>query len=254
MPETPEQIYDRRLTNATGLRAAVHSRWSLLGNFRLVFAILAIVGLWQEWQEPATAWKTVLLTGVLGFIVVALQQRRAGRIRDMLDTAIAVNQRALHRLHHAWEHLPIPPESGADRTHPYAWDLNIVGEASLAQRIGTPATSQGWRSLYHSLLDDRTIEDLQARQLAVLELAGKLNLRQRAEAAAAEEIPDALPLETWAVGQNHLDTRAWLRWAAVIGPIAVIACIVLTALGVVPWVVVLIPVTFNTLVFMLAGH
>lgn len=253
MPETPEQTYTGRLTRAAALRDLAHRRWSLLGNIRLVFAILAIVGVWQEWQNPATIWKTIMLTGVLGFVVVALQQRRARLVRDRLDIAIAINQRSLHRLHHAWDHLPMPPESGADRTHPYAWDLNIVGEASVAQRIGTPVTSHGWRTLYGTLLDDRTSSDLQARQLAVMELAGKLDVRQRVEAAAADDIPDALPLETWSVGPNLLDSRAWLKWAAVLGPAGVILCAALTALSIVPWVVMLIPITFNTLVFMLAG-
>lgn len=253
MPESPEMIYTTRLRNAATLRDSAHRLWSLLGNIRLALAIIAIIGAWQQWTNPGVIWQLALVVGGVGFITLALQQRSVRVRRNVLDSAMAVNERALARFHHAWSELPAPPGSGVDRTHPYAYDLNIVGEASLARRIGTPATSHGWQALYASLLNDGDGRDISDRQAAITELAAKLDLRQNVEAVAREDIPDAAPLEAWSSGESVLRNRAWLRWGAIIGPIAVLLCAVIVGVGAAPWPILLIPITFNTIIFMTAG-
>lgn len=255
MPDSPAVVYARRIESATGLRDAAHRRWSLLGNFRLLAAVITVVGFWQLWSDGGTGWMLLALAALLAFVVLAIQQRQAGLVRAIYDARITVNRRATSRLNHEWGEVPLPPDSGADRTHPYAHDLNIVGPASVAQRIGTPATSHGWGSLYDALLTDRVLDDLQGRQLAVSELGHKLDLRQDVEAVAlgTESIPDAEPLIAWAREDAWLGHRQWLRWLALVGPALVILCVVLFALGVVPWVIVLIPITLNALVFLAFG-
>src|SRR5690606_6206623 len=113
-------------------------------------------------------------------------------IRNMHESRITVNDRAMARFNHTWSDLPGPVEPDIDRTHPYAFDLNIVGPASIAQRIGTPATSHGWSALYDALLTDRDLDDITGRQQAITELSTKLDLRQDVEAVAlgSESIPD----------------------------------------------------------------
>ncbi len=255
MPDTPASTYAQRLNDATELRNQAHRRWSLLGNVRLLAAIVTIVGLWQLWDNASTAWTLVTLVGLMAFIVLAVQQRSAGLIRNKHEARITVNQRAIARLNHTWDELPTPPESGADRTHHYAHDLNIVGPASVAQRIGTPATSHGWKALYAALLTDRNLSDLDDRQKAIAEVAPKLDLRQDVEAVnfAGESIPDATVLLEWSRQPDWLKNRQWLRWIALIGPGLVILCAILFALGIIPWAVILLPVTLNTLVFVAAG-
>ena len=255
MPDSPASIYEKRLHDATELRDQAHRRWSLLGNVRLLAAVVTIIGLWQLWENANTGWMLVTLAGLLAFIVLAIQQRQAGLIRNMHEARITVNQRAIARLNHEWDDLPTPPESGADRTHHYAHDLNIVGPASVAQRIGTPSTSHGWSALHTALLTDRDLHDLTDRQEAITELAPKLDLRQDVEAVSfgTEVIPDATTLLKWARQPDWLRDRPWLRWIALIGPGLVILCAILFALGIIPWAVILLPITVNTLVFVAAG-
>ena len=253
MPETPLSIYTARMLVAQTARDSFHRRWSMLGNARLLAAIILIVALWQYWSERGMPWIATAVAAAIAFIALALQQRRARETRDRHEAMRAVNERSLLRLHHAWSDLPAPAEADVDRTHPYAWDLNIVGEASLAQRIGSPTTSHGWKALYSSLLDDRVDPDLVGRQAAVVELAAKLDVRQAVEATAAAAIPNSTPLESWAAGTSILARPGWLRWLALIGPAGVLICAVIVVLGYAPWAILLIPITLNTLVFMTAG-
>ena len=255
MPSSPATVYIKRLEAAKELRDQSHRRWSILGNVRLLAAIVGIVGLWQLWSAGGTGWMMLTVAGLLAFVVLAVQQRHAGLIRDMHEARVTVNERAISRLNHQWHDLPLPVETKVDRTHPYAHDLNIVGPASVVQRIGTPATSHGWASLYDALLTERDVGDLTERQIAIRELGPKLDLRQDVEAISlsAEAIPDAAPLLTWAREPDWLSTRSWLRWLALVGPALVMLCVVLFALGVVPWGVILLPMTLNALVFVAVG-
>ena len=255
MPDSPASVYQHRLGNATILRDRAHRRWSLLGNVRLAAAIIAVIGVWQMWDEAGTFWPLVTLAAVLAFVVLAIQQRRAGLVRDMHNARITVNQRAINRLNHTWSELPDPMDAGVDRTHAYAHDLNIVGPASIAQRISTPATSHGWSALFQALLTNRSPIDITRRQQAIHELSTKLDLRQDIEAVSldAESIPDADPLLTWARAEDWLRDLEWLRWFALVGPALVILSVLLYVVGVVPWAVILLPVTINALVFALAG-
>lgn len=255
MPDSPASVYAARLEEATDRRDQAHKRWSLLGNVRLAAAIVTIVGLWQMWNSDGTAWIVLTLAGLGAFIALAVQQRQAGIVRDRHESRITVNQRAINRLNHNWSDLPSPAESGADRTHPYAHDLNIVGPASISQRIGTPATSHGWSGLYEALLGNRDLVDISERQQATRELAAKLDLRQDVEAISlgTESVPDAASLLEWAQAERWLRDRQWLRLLALIGPALVIISVVLVAFGILPWVVILLPVTLNAIAFGLAG-
>lgn len=255
MPETPASTYADRLQLATTLRDQFHRRWSLLGNIRLVAAIGAIVGIWQLWNDGGTGWLVFAIVAVLAFIVLAVQQRQAGIVRNTHEARIIVNQRAISRLNHDWNDLATPPDSGTERTHAYAHDLNIIGSASIAQRVGTPATSHGWKALYDALLTDRELTDLPTRQAAINELGSKLDVRQDVEAVGldAESIPDANPLLAWSRSDDWLRDRTWLRALAQIGPGLVVLSAVLFALGFVPWIVILLPVTINAFAFLATG-
>ena len=254
MPESPQSTYTTRMQNAEVARDAANRRWSLLGNLRLGAALIVLVALWQSWAVREMPWMITAIVAAIAFVVLALQQRSARELRDRHEAMRAVNARSMTRLQHAWSDLPVPPDAHVDRTHPFAYDLNIVGEASLTQRIGSPVTTHGWKSLYASLLDEETVVDMESRQLAVIELADKLELRQRIEATVMDAIPASEPLEKWAAASSVLDRRSWLRGVGIIGPVVVIICAVIVALGLAPWPILLIPITFNTIVFMSAGR
>ena len=120
--------------------------------------------------------------------------------------------------------MPWVPEVSPD--HPYADDLDIVGRASLFQLLDTTATRMGRETLAAWLLAPADPMVATARQGAVAELAPLLDLRQEIELrgrAASGIETDPEPFLAWAEDPHGLGDRAWLRWVAWLGPIAVVA-------------------------------
>lgn len=229
--------------------------WSMLGNLRLVFAVLAVVGGWQWWQHRSSLWGLAALIGALTFVWLAARQRRIGGIRDAAAAIVTVNQRAIERLQLNWDALPLPPDVRVDASHPYARDLNIIGKASIVQRIGTPGTQHGWQALYESLLTDRDTGDVPARQGAINELAGHLPLRQAVESAGARhhDVPDPQRLLDWAESEPWLKYHPLLRLVSVIGPALFIASALLWTIGTLPASAMIPPLLLNGLVFFAFG-
>ncbi len=222
----------------------------------MALIIVAALAAWQWWGERATAWGWAIVIAIGAYVVLVPVQRGVRGRRDLASRMVRVNERALGRLEQRWDDVPLPPDANVGREHPYAWDLNILGRASVVQRIGTPVTRHGWDALHASLLEDRDLADLAARQAAVEELAGNVELRQQVEAAGLrtdEELPEPEVLVRWAGDEPWLRRRPWLRALAWIGPLALLTLAVLWALGVLPAIWMVAPIVLNTVVFTLFG-
>jgi hypothetical protein len=235
----------------------VQCRWNLIANIRLVgFVGLAGIG-WLIWRDGTLlliALEVLIAGTVVGLVV---QHRRLGRDRDALQRLADINARSRDRALLAWDAVPAPPPSGTDRTHAYAYDLNIVGPASIAQRIGSPTTRHGWSQLYAWLLASSPSSDVANRQRSVRELASRLDLRQRIEATGRSvdgEIPDPAPFLAWAEGPALLRDRAWLRVVSIVSPILLLVLMLVQALGIVSYPFWLIPLTLNVVVFQIVGR
>lgn len=231
-------------------------RWNLIANVRLVgFLALAVVG-WLIWrdQDPLLIALEVLIAAAV--VVLVVQHRRMRLVRDGLQRLVDVNARSRDRALLAWDSVPVPPPSGTDRTHAYAYDLNIVGPASIAQRIGSPTTQHGWSHLYAWLLTSSSAPDAAQRQAAVHELSSRIDLRQQVEATGRRidgVIPDPGPFLAWAEGHSLLRDRAWLRIVSIVSPVSLIILIALQTLGIMPYPLWLIPVSINVIVFQIVG-
>jgi len=258
-PSTPADTYRQRHDAFAAERDRVHGRWSLVANLRLVgFVVFAIV-MWQVLFVRATAalW---LLAAAVALVVIALVIYH-GRLRverDRLARLVDVNVLADHRLALAWDELPMPPDAGTAHAHAYAYDLNIIGRASVEQRIGTPATQRGWATLRSWLLAPASTEDIAERQAAVAELAVEIDQRQDVEAAGhlpgnGGIIGDPTDLLAWAEGQIWLRSRSWLIAISWISPLALIVLIVAQVIDIVNWPWWLIPVTVNVILSHLIG-
>ena len=176
--------------------------------------------------------------------------------RSRLDRLVQVNVDALARLALDWEAAPEPPPADVDRRHPYAFDLDIVGRASLAHRIATATTRDGWNTLYRWLLEGQALDDIHRRQTAIRELSGKIELRQDVEAAgraSAGTIPDPAALLTWAEGQPRLNARRWIRVLAMVSPATLVILAVLQFVGILAYPFWLVPITVNVALFLIAG-
>jgi hypothetical protein len=116
-----------------------------------------------------------------------------------------------------------------DRAHPYALDLDVVGTASLVRLAGPLTSERGRRTLRAWLAEPGNPADALARQGAVRELASRPDLRAEFTTHGRLESPDALEgietFLTWAEDEPWILRRPWMRVAAWVLPVILIAAI-----------------------------
>src|SRR5688500_10903319 len=247
----PRLPYETRLAAASAEYQLIDARWNFVANARLVAFLAAVAAAaWGLWGRAATGWGLAgVLLGV--FVVLAVYHARLGRRRARLATLCAIQEQALARIDRRWGDLPLPwvPEVSPD--HSYAEDLDIVGRASLFQLLDSTATRMGRESLAAWLLAPADPTVATARQGAVAELAPLLDLRQEIELrgrAASGSESDPEPFLAWAEDPHGLGDRAWLRWVAWLGPIAVFAFGIADLSGLIPAPLWGLPLLVNLLV------
>src|SRR5215208_4688446 len=246
----PRLSYETRLGSARVGYGRIDIRWNLVANARLIAFLAAVAAAaWGLWGRVPVGWALAgLLLGV--FAILAIYHARLGRQRARLATLCAIQEEALARLDRGWSDLPMSWAPEVPPDHPYAADLDIVGRASLFQLLDTTATRMGRESLADWLLAQADPVVATARQGAVAELAPLLDLRQEIElrgraASGAETDPE--PFLTWAEDPHGFGDRAWLRWAAWLGPIAIVILGIADLSGVIPAPLWGVPLLVNLL-------
>ncbi|MCZ7685512.1 MAG: hypothetical protein M5U28_44730 [Sandaracinaceae bacterium] len=154
------------------------------------------------------------------FLIVRAYQGRVIAERDLALTRKEIHDRHVKRLMGAWRELP-RLDGLLPASHPYASDLDVVGEGSLVQRIDTTHTVTGARMLALWLARPADAETIAARQEAVRELAPDVTLRQDLEAAVLDtgrERLDAGPFVELMDKRGLLEERPWLKIAAPLLP------------------------------------
>ena len=247
----PRLPYETRLAAASTGYEQVNARWNLVANARLVAFLAAVAATaWGLWGREPVGWALAgLLLGI--FVVLAVYHARLGRQRARLATLCAIQEEALARLDRRWGDLPMPWVPEVPPEHPYAEDLDIIGRASLFQLLDTTATRMGRESLAAWLLAPADPTVATARQGAVAELAPLVDLRQEIELrgrAASGIESDPEPFLAWAEDPHALGDRAWLRWVAWLGPIAVVAFGIADLSGLIPAPLWGLPLLVNLLV------
>ena len=176
--------------------------------------LLVVVAALLVWLGPVRHTVTSLTLAIpagLFLLALPLHDRLAAR-RTRIDRAIDLYQRALARLDGNW--ADPRAENGArflDPKHPYAADLDLFGPQSLFQLLCTARTTGGEAMLASWLGAPAAPPEIRARQEAVAELRGRLDLRE-ALWVAGEDVRAAIDperLAAWGEAPSHLPWR-WL--------------------------------------------
>ena len=208
---TPRAEYSQRLAERQTALAREDRQHRTLGNLRLwLFAAMALI-LWLALARHASSvfWAIVPLAG---FIVLVIRHQTVLRRMQCAQRAVDYYTRGLARLD---GHLLPPVESGerfANANHPYTADLDIFGAGSLFERLSTARTRAGEDTLARWLQAPAPADVVRARQQAVEELRGKLDLREDL-AVLGEDLrsgvhPEAL--RAWSL-RPPVDFPAWSR-------------------------------------------
>lgn len=204
-----ERLRDRAAREERLRRAATAAEWARNGASALALAVLAFASL----TGASPAWLTppiLLFAGSLAArAILELRRERVGR-------AAAFYREGLARLDGEWTPAPLTGEELAPPDHPYARDLDVIGERSLFTRLCRARTSAGAAALARWLLAPAPPAELRARQAAVRELRDRLDLREALALAGPPGIAriDADALAAWGEG------RPTLPWRPLRGPLA----------------------------------
>ncbi len=224
-PETaiasgPTLEYTRRLAERETESRRLHKQHIWLGNARLIFFAGMVLLCWKIGKMGGPL-SYSLAGGLLVFIGLGSWDGRVVRARTRARRAAEFYRRGLARIEDRWTGSG---ESGQEfhvPDHLYADDLDILGDGSLFQLLCTARTRMGKASLAAWLLAPARPEEVQERQLAVKELATKLDFREDLAIVGESErvSTDGEKLAYWVKEDMALNYRRW--WPATLALAAI---------------------------------
>jgi len=180
--------------------------------------------------------------GAIALVLFVYLVIRHGKVRSRLryaDALRGINQKGIERAAGRWASFPDSGAEFRDDDHPYSSDLDLFGKASLFQWISSAQTELGRMALARFLTEPpRERAEIEARQAAVTELAGKLAWRQRFEAEGRlvrEKLQPAAPLLAWAEESHPEYLKPWLKVGLRVLPAITVAITLLYLFGRLPW-------------------
>lgn len=223
MPD-PTSRYEERLraseASAASLRrvrtAVEWVRYAASGLAALVLAVA--VG-----TDASPLW---LLVPLSVFAVASVVHRLLSARLERVSRAAAFHRDGLARLRGEWTETRFTGDEDAPVDHPYARDLDVVGERSVFARVCRARTSAGASTLARWLLQPATAAEVAARQEAVAELRDRLELREAFELAGppGPVRADAGRLAAWGRAPAALPWR-WLGLPLVAAAAAVVVAV-----------------------------
>ncbi len=199
----PHAEYERRRSDRQGLAGRLSRRNELLSSARLVvfFGGLAAFFVAVQYQAPLAV--AVIAGGapLAAFVTLVTLHQRGKRALDRAHRAAAHYDRGLARLNGHWQGHGNAGLRYKDPNHLYAEDLDLFGRGSLFELLCTARTRLGGDTLGSWLNAPASLGEIRARQEAVRELCGELDLREDL-AVLGQEM------------QEELDPEILTRWSA----------------------------------------
>ncbi len=203
--------YQRRLQERETTLARLQRKHLLLGNIRIVLFVLIVVLAWLS--HGSSLWFYLLIGAIVLFIALGLVHRRVVQAMNRAKRAGAVYARGLARIEDRWTGTGDTGDEFKDPLHPYAEDLDILGQGSLFQLLSTARTNMGRRCLARWLLAPASAQEIQERQAAIVELKKKVGLREDLAVAGESERIQAHPEELAHWAQEHSGLKDGRWWA-----------------------------------------
>jgi hypothetical protein len=201
----PRIEYGRRLEARRSAAAREEKRQGWTGNARVAIVLLGLILLYPilSTGQLSPGW---LVVPVLAFILISILHDRITRRWIRAVRAVEFYERALARLDNRWAGKGQAGNRFLDPSHPYALDLDLFGTGSLFELLCTARTSAGEETLAGWLLHPAAVEEIEARQRAIVELRPGLDLREEVGLLGAD-VPggtDFAGLVAWGSAPSHL--------------------------------------------------
>ncbi|MDC0716514.1 MutS-related protein [Nannocystis bainbridge] len=247
----PRSEYQRRLAARQAAVAVVDGQIRRISDWRLgVFlGFLVLLGFGLA-DRPAVL--AAALAPLLGFVALVVVHEGAYRRRARAQLAVEHYLRALRRLDDAWRGEGVQHREFVPPEHPYAADLDLFGPGSLFALLCTARTRGGEATLARWLLQPAGVDEVLARQEAVLALRERLDLREDLALLGGDVRAAVAPeaLVAWGTAPPRIDAARFgrLRLLAIALGLAAIVTAVLAFAGDLGFVPLLIVAVLEALV------
>jgi hypothetical protein len=233
----PRSEYERRLARWGDVVSRGERTHLLISNVRLATAAAAALMGWAAFVRELVSgfW---LVVPAIAFVVLVVVHARVLYRNERALRARRLYERGIARLDGRWA------GSGPDGErfigeHPYARDLDLFGHGSLFQLIDAARTEAGEETLSQWLREPAAIDEIQARQAAVAELAAAIDFREALAVIAAEaHVGRTSALHRWAAATPVGASLGALAMFAACGAVTVMAVVALFLAWVPPSLVI----------------
>ena len=212
-------MYKKKLETATQLYKQYYQQYNAIAFARLIDLLFAIVIGYKAINESSWLWGFLAAVMIVLFFLLIGKHKQIAVKRRIAKAKIAINEREIAFI----EQGIYPADNGKDfepAQHPYAYDLDVLGEKSLYHYLNRTHTYLGRKRLAEQLLYPEGTAIL-AHQEAIKALTPQLAWRQTFM-AHAEQIDDSPSfydrLEQWAVTPTP-PMGKFMRVFTVISPI-----------------------------------
>jgi len=212
-------MYKEKLETATQLYKQYHQQYNAVAFARLIDLLFAIAIGYKAINESSWLWGFLAVLMIMLFFLLIGKHKQIAVKRRIAKAKIAINEREIAFI----EQGIYPADNGKDfepAQHPYAYDLDVLGEKSLYHYLNRTHTYLGRKRLAEQLLYPKDTAIL-AHQEAIKALTPQLAWRQTFM-AHAEQIDDSPSfydrLQQWAATPTPPMGR-FMRVFTVISPI-----------------------------------
>ena len=212
-------MYKEKLETATQLYKQYYQQYNAIAFARLIDLLFAIVIGYKAINESSWLWGFLAAVMIVLFFLLIGKHKQIAVKRRIAKAKIAINEREIAFI----EQGIYPADNGKDfepAQHPYAYDLDILGEKSLYHYLNRTHTYLGRKCLAQRLLYPDTTTIL-THQEAIKALTPQLAWRQTFM-AHAEQIDDSPSfydrLQQWAAAPTT-PMGKFMRVFTVISPI-----------------------------------
>jgi hypothetical protein len=186
--------YTRRLGELRAEESAYQRRHEQLGIAKVIVALAAVFFFIGGIAARHISLWTLIPVGI--FVLLEVTHGRVMQRLRRCSRLCAFYERGLSRLDNTWMGTGETGERFLDASHLYARDLDMFGKGSLFELLCTARTRAGEQTLAGWLLQPASAEEISARQVAIVELRERLDLREdlavRGESVRVGIQPDAL--------------------------------------------------------------
>jgi MutS domain V/MutS domain III len=218
-----EAEYEWRLQLHESSAGRFNSRHLWLGNVRVAVFVAILILAW--FSRASWLGFYLLIPTIVLFITLGIADRRVTRSMGRAKRAAAVYTRGLARIEDRWAGAGDTGDEFKDPLHPYADDLDILGQGSLFQLLSSARTRMGRQRLAQWLLAPAPEREILERQAAVVELKQKIGLREDLAVAGESELIRAHPEELVRWAQEHSGMQDGRWWALTLAIISMAALV-----------------------------